>query len=65
MGKDVVSSENKSESKFNFCLISSGLRPIYVSRCTWMKMQEAGMVLEEQPIKVAEAIRSLSYCHLS
>ena len=23
-----------------------------------MKMQEAGMVLEEQPIKVAEAIRS-------
>ncbi|XP_023330222.1 protein NDRG3 [Eurytemora carolleeae] len=27
------------------------------ARCTWMKMQEAGMVLEEQPIKVAEAIR--------
>jgi len=27
------------------------------ARCTWMKMQDAGMVLEEQANKVAEAIR--------
>jgi len=27
------------------------------AKCTWMKIGEAGMVLEEQPNKVAEAIR--------
>jgi len=27
------------------------------ARCTWMKIQDAGMVLEEQPLKAAEAIR--------
>jgi len=26
-------------------------------RCTWMKIQDAGMVIEEQPLKVAEAMK--------
>jgi len=26
-------------------------------KCTWMKIQDSGMILEEQPSKVAEAIR--------
>lgn len=27
------------------------------AKCTWMKLQDCGMVLEEQPAKVAEAFR--------
>ena len=26
-------------------------------RCTWMKIQDAAMILEEQPAKVAEAVK--------
>ena len=27
------------------------------NRCTWMKIQDAAMILEEQPAKVAEAVK--------
>ena len=29
----------------------------FIIRCTWMKIQDSGMIIEEQPTKVVEAMK--------